>query len=349
MRALLSHLFEEWLFYLSLFLAVVFSVVAKRLPQISADEWRVLFILWLFLVLVKGLKVSGILDSVAARFSGGRFLGLKLVFLAGFLSLFITNDVALFVVVPLTLAVGGERVLDLVILETVAVNGLSAVSPIGNPQNIFIFHRFNLSVGEFVGAILPFGLAVLLVLLFLTPKELPSQTVKREVRLKRPLIHLFLFFLFIPVALKLLPLWVGFLPLLYALFFERELMKVDYYLLGTFLFFFAFTDNLSKLLTLHLSGSLSVFLSSALLSQVMSNVPAALLVSEFTDRWRELLWGVSVGGFGTIVASMANLITYRLYKEWGGKGTLFLKRFHLYSFLFFALGVLTFFVVELFQ
>ncbi len=339
MRGFLKTLFEEWLFFLFLLLTLLTSLLFRRLPRITPDELQVLFTIFVFLVLINGLREHNLLKFLAYRLSRGRFLALKLVLITGFISTFATNDVALMVMVPFTLSFGGnlEKVL---IFETLAANGLSAISPVGNPQNIFIYLKYSLNFSQFFEAIYPFGLAVLLLLLLLSPKELP-QEVKSEVKPKEGYATvLFLFFLFLLSALKFLPLYLGFVPLLYALLKRRELLKVDYFLLGTFLVFFAFTDNLSHALHLKLDGSLSVFTCSALLSQVMSNVPSALLVSEFTDNWRALLWGVSVGGFGTLVASLANLITYRFYRERGSFAS-FLLKFHIYNFLFFfVLGVL---------
>ncbi|WP_457677739.1 SLC13 family permease [Thermovibrio sp.] len=339
MRGLLKTLFEEWLFSLFLFLTLLSSLILKRLPRITLDEVEVLFTVFVFLVLINGLREHKVLSFLAYRLGKGRFLALKLVFITGLLSTFVTNDVALMVMVPFTLSFEGslEKVL---IFETLAANGLSAISPVGNPQNIFIYLKYSLTLPQFLKAISPFGIAVSVLLLFLSPKEL-SGGVEKEVRLKRGYeTAVFLFLLFLLSVLKFLPLYFGFIPLLYALFRKRELLKVDYFLLGTFLVFFAFTDNLSHALNLKLDGPLSVFTYSALLSQVMSNVPSALLVSEFTDNWRALLWGVSVGGFGTLVASLANLITYRFYRERGSSAS-FLLKFHIYNFLFlFVLGVL---------
>ena len=349
MRRLLSHFEEEWLFYLSFFLALATSFLFRRFPQITADELHVLFILWVFLILIKGLRISGLLDWIALRVSRGKYLGLKLVLFTGLLSTLITNDVALIVMVPLTLSIGGEALPLVLTFETLAANGLSAVSPIGNPQNIFIYLKYSLTLSEFLRVIWPFGALILALLVLFSPKELEGKVLRKELSPARAFPVLVLFFLFILVALRVLPLYLGVIPLIYALFFDRELFKVDYYFLGIFLFFFAFTDNLSYAFNLKVNSDLKVFAYSALLSQVMSNVPAALLISEFTHRWAPLLWGVSVGGFGTLVSSMANLITFRLYKEWGGDGKEFLLKFHLYNFLFFLAGCFLYLlVVELF-
>ncbi|WP_456343108.1 hypothetical protein [Thermovibrio sp.] len=142
--------------------------------------------------------------------------------------------------------------------------------------------------GGVLKVVWPFGAFVLFLLILLSPKELKGRGVFRELCVKSALPVALLFLIFVLVALKLLPFYLGLLPILYALFFRRELFRVDYFLLGTFLFFFAFTDNRSYALKVRIDSDVSVFGYSALLSQVMSNVPTALLVSEFTDRWPPL-------------------------------------------------------------
>jgi len=332
LQSVFNSLKEEWLFYLSLFLALSSSLLLWRVPHISLTEVKVVFVLWGFLVLIGALEKYGVVSYVAQRLSKGRYLGLKLVLLSGFLSLFITNDVALLTVIPITLSLQPENIERIVILETISANGISALSPIGNPQNIFIYFKYSLNLPLFFKAIFPFFFLVFSLLLLLSPKDGKSSIILKKERLgKEGIFFSFLFFVFTLVAVKVLPLWIGLFPLCYAVLKERELLKVDYFLLGTFIFFFAFTDNLSSVFHLHQLDSLKAFVLSSLLSQVISNVPSAILVSEFTGNWKALLWGVSVGGFGTLVASLANLIAYRLYK--GDKA--FLLKFFLYNLLFF--------------
>ncbi len=334
LRSALNLLKEEWLFYLSLFLALSSSLLLWRVPHISLTEVKVIFILWVFLVLIEALKNYGVVNFVAERISKGKYLGLKLILLSGFLSLFITNDVALLTVIPITLSLQLEDLERVIILETISANGISALSPVGNPQNVFIYFKYSLNLPNFIKAIFPFFLLVLLLLIFLSPKSGRSPlSFKFERVNKEGWLFSFLFLVFILVAVKVLPLWLGVLPLGYALLKGRQFFKVDYFLLGTFLFFFAFTDNLSSAFHFRELGSLKVFVLSSLLSQVISNVPSAVLVSEFTHKWRALLWGVSVGGFGTLVASLANLIAYRLYRG----DSVFLLKFFLYNLLFFLL------------
>ena len=238
-----NHIGEEWIFYLSLGAAVVASLYAGRFPRIEPPEWRVLFLLYLFMVVTNSLHRTGILNWIARRLERGRWINLQLVFLTGILSMFVTNDIALMVTVPLTLSLGGEGVERVVILETLAANAFSALSPIGNPQNIYIYHAYELNLEAFIKAIAPLGLFLIpaLALLSLGRK---AASAEREVSLNltgKTLAVIFNFFLFVAVALKILPPYWGLLPLIFALLWDRQSLRVDFFLLGTFLSFFAFT------------------------------------------------------------------------------------------------------------
>ncbi len=342
-KTLLSLLLREWFFVLSLAGFLLSIAITGRFPHYEPGDWRVLFTLWVFLSLAKGLEECGLLKRLAAAVERGRWVELKLVITTYLLSMVVTNDVALLTVVPLSLHFKRVDVRRLVILETLAANAGSALTPIGNPQNIFIYHHYETGLMPFLKATLPFALPFLPLLLLLTPKDgkIPSECGNLPpVDWQKAAVLLSLFILFIPAALRLLPVYIGLLPLLYLLFFfRRALFKTDYFLLATFFLFFGFTDNISHAFRLSLSGNGEVFFGAALLSQILSNVPAALLLADFTANWQALLWGVNVGGFGTLVASLANLISYKLYRSeredsWG-----FLLSFHLWSLLFFLVGV----------
>jgi Na+/H+ antiporter NhaD/arsenite permease-like protein len=342
-----THIGEEWIFYLSLGAAVGASLYLGRFPQIEPQEWRVLFLLYLFTVVTNSLHRTGILNWIAYRLERGKLITLKLVFLTGALSMFVTNDIALMVTVPLTLSLSGEGLERIVILETLAANAFSALSPIGNPQNIYIYHLYDLNLGSFLKSITPLGIFLIpaLALLSLGGK---SSSVEREVSLPltgKTLAVIFNFFLFVAVALKILPPYWGLLPLIFALIWDRASLKVDFFLLGTFLSFFAFTDAVSHFLHLYLSGGNEIFFSSVFLSQILGNVPATLILAEFCADWKPLLWGVNVGGFGILWASMANIIAYRLYRQrFKSQAGKFLLKFHIYSFTFLLLGILAFFL-----
>ena len=344
-RFLGKKLLEEWLFFVSLIGFLATSLYLKRFPHYTEEDFKVLFTLFVFLLLTKALEEGNFLKLLALKVEKGSFVELKLVLFTFFLSMFITNDVALFVVVPLTLAMNLPNKDWLVVLEAMAANGGSAVSPIGNPQNIFIYYHYHLQPLEFVKAIYPLGIVSLILLVVSTFLIFGSS----KGRIKKPTSvkvskeaypYLVFFAIFTSAVLKLLPLWVGVIPILYAVIFNRKyFLKVDYFLLLTFFLFFGITDNLTLLWNFHFQNPSEVFLLSTLTSLVISNVPAALLFAKFTHHWEALLWGVNVGGFGSLIGSMANLIAYRFYVQKYGKGKWLFFLFHLVGLGFLMVGV----------
>ncbi len=337
---------HEWLFALSLVGLIISSLWLRRLPTYSFSEIKVTYVLFVFLVIINGLQNSGFFSLTASKFQKGKWVSLKLILLTGFLSMFVTNDIAILTMVPLTLLMRGGDVSKLVILETITANAVSAVSPFGNPQNIFIYFRYDLSPVEFIKTIAPLSIILLALILLLAPKMASSSDGASSIKLsEKAYIYLALFVTFILAVLKLLPLELSVIALAYAILFDKRSLKVDYFLLGTFLVFFGFTDNLLKMVNFSLDSPAKIFLYSAFGSQIISNVPSALLFADLTSCWKPLLWGVSVGGFGNIIGSLASFISYRLYKDTfpGSRG--YLLRFHLYNYLMFGVGVALFFLL----
>jgi len=338
----------EWILVLSLMGLIVTSLYLRRFPAYDKTDLDVVYILLVFLVVIKGLESANLLGAVAAKFRKGKWLSLKLVLLTAILSMFVTNDVAILTVVPLTLALDVDDIGTLVILETLSANAASALSPFGNPQNIFIYFHYHLHPLEFVRAIAPFCLVSLGFILVIAWKKrlintLGNKDVDRNVVWKA-YVYLALFLIFVLAVLNVLPLAVGWIAIVYTLLFDRKSLCIDWLLLVTFLAFFGFTDNLTKLVSFTLDGSLKTFMYTALGSQLISNVPGALFFSDFTNNWKALLWGVSVGGLGNLIGSLASLISYRLYavRYSGSKG--YLMRFHLYGYAAYLLGLLTYFL-----
>ncbi len=226
-------------------------------------------------------------------------------------------------------------------------NGASALTPFGNPQNLFIYYHFGLRAGEFVGAIFPLALAVTGFAVLLAGRMRTSSRALLPPPVDRDsYVYVVPLALFLAVAPKFLPLWVGIVPLLYAAVWGREALRVDYLLLLTFLCFFGFTDNLVHAFRPKLTGPNEVFTYTALASQLMSNVPSTLLFADFTSNWRALLWGASVGGFGTLFGSLASLISYRLFARKNAGKWRFLAVYHLYSFAALGIGVAAFFLLR---
>ena len=312
----IDFVLKEWLVIVSGIGLVLTSLYIRRLPVYSVDEIQVLFLLFVLFVAVNGLNQSGVISKAAQSIERGRLVPLKLVAITFFLSMLVTNDIALIVIVPLTMSLNVNRKGILVVLEALAANSGSALTPVGNPQNLFIYWFYNVSPCTFIKTIAPFSL-VFLVLLVIVSLSVRVRTVLQEYHHtdigKYAYVYGALLVVILLSVFHILPLSAGGAVILFALVFDRKALRVDYPLLLSFLFFFGIADNLEVVLGSRITPSGHIFLFSALVSQVMSNVPAALLFANFTSNWKALLWGVNAGGFGSLFGSLANLIAYKIY------------------------------------
>lgn len=269
-------------------------------------------------------------------------------------SMLLTNDTALLTFLPLSWFVlertGQTKWTALTfILQNCAANLGGMLTPFGNPQNLYLFNHYNIPNGEFLSIMLPpFLLSTALILLccLFLPRE--GLTVPRQETLpdkRRTAVYGVLFCVAVAMVLRGIPYWLGLLVIVMALLVldRRALLGVDWGLLVTFAAFFTFSGNMARIEPVHelfrkllTHGAMPV---AALTSQVISNVPAAILLSRFTDDYRGLLVGVNIGGAGTLVASLASLITFREYtKHVKGQTGRFMVLFSAISFGF--LGVL---------
>ncbi|WP_176049117.1 SLC13 family permease [Burkholderia sp. BCC1644] len=308
-----------------------FAVLAGRV------DWQTVATLAGLLMLTKALELSGCLMWLAHRIvhhvHSERGLAMLLVGFAAVLSMWLTNDVALFVVVPLMVSLRALTPLPfrrLVIVVALAVNAGSVATPLGNPQNLFLWQLSGVSFGRFVVTLGPLALALMALLLVLTacvfrakPLDLSGDATALPVQRMHALIAAVLFaaFVLLADAHHPLPGLVGVAIVLLAV--KRDaVLKIDWLLLLIFVLMFVVLRTAAALPVVHdtianaqLDSPLRVYAAGALLSQVISNVPAAILLSEFTHDWRALAFGVSVGGFGFAIGSLANLIAVRLAKE----------------------------------
>ena len=241
----------------------------------------------------------------------------------------------------------------LFVLQNISANLGGMLTPFGNPQNLYLYSKFNIPTLEFMGIMLvPFLVAVSM----LTLSALFFPTSKMELAKKEPFvfkkgrsaIYLVLFVLTVLMVFSIVPYYIALaIVILGILIMDRyALLRVDYFLLGTFAAFFIFAGNMSNIDTVRtifsnlLEKSTLVF--SALSCQVISNVPSAILLSQFTDNYRELLLGVNIGGTGTLIASLASLITFAEYSRTGvGSKLKYIGVFTLLNLIFLAtlLGV----------
>ncbi|MCR5674283.1 MAG: citrate transporter [Lachnospiraceae bacterium] len=303
-------------------------------------DWRSLGILWSLMVVIQGLKENAVFEkigtAVTRRVSNIRQLAGALIFLCFFGSMFVTNDVALLTFVPLSIMLfhscGKDGLVSwLVILQTIAANLGSMLTPIGNPQNLYLFGLMQAPIGTFVLWMLPYTLltaVVLLIVILLFPggKERAklggsSATVRHFGSRKQIGVYLVLFFFAMLTVLRLVP-WQFTAGCTLIVVFGMDfkiLKRADYTLLLTFIGFFIFTGNMARIPAVRDALQQVVqnreFPVAVLTSQVISNVPAALLLSDFAADYHELLLGVNVGGLGTMIASMASLISYKFYAD----------------------------------
>jgi len=312
----IDFILKEWLVVVSGVGLVLTSVYINRLPAYSTNEIEVLFLLFVLFVVVNGLKESGVISKIAQSIEKGSLIPLKLVVITFFLSMLVTNDIILIIIVPLTLSLNVNKKGNLVILEALAANAGSALTPIGNPQNLFIYWFYDISPDRFIKAIAPFSLIFLILLIIASAFIKTQKALKEEqaIRVKnKAYIYAALLTIVLLAVFHVIPILSICIVILFALIFDRKSFKVDYALLLSFLFFFGIADNLNVILASKINHSGHIFIFSALSSQVMSNVPTALLFANFTSNWQALLWGVNAGGFGSLFASLANLIAYRIY------------------------------------
>ena len=259
-----------------------------------------------------------------------RKLCLTLIYITFIGSMIIANDMALITFLPLGYfalkATDNEKYMAYIfILQNIAANLGGMLTPFGNPQNLYLYSYFNIPTGEFTRIMLPpFLLAVaMLTVGCLILKKQPLRIAKEDISglpISKTVIYLLLFAFSILIVFRVIPYWLGLIVILPVLFImDRGVYKqVSWDLLLTFVMFFIFSGNLARLPIIdHLLSDLleqSTLLVSALSCQCISNVPTAILLSRFTDHYSELLLGVNIGGTGTIIASLASLITFSEYK-----------------------------------
>lgn len=303
-------------------------------------DFRSLGILWSLMVIMQGLKQNGVFSFVGTRLLAKTRevwqLSAVLIFLCFFCSMFITNDVALITFVPFAVMMlqsckKEELMIPVIVLQTVAANLGSMLTPIGNPQNLYLFGISQMGVGEFVRFMLPYtilsGVLLIVCICFLKGKSDPVDAAISEKelltnergRVEKACVYTGLFVLSLFVVGRVLDYRYMVAIVFVVVFFmeKKTIFHVDYSLLLTFVGFFIFTGNMGKIQTV--SNLLQQAIQGrevalgVLISQCISNVPATLLLSGFTEEYKKLLLGVNIGGLGTLIASMASLISYKIF------------------------------------
>jgi len=337
-------------------LALITSVIvppdAAYLDYFDCKTLTCLFCTLAVVCALKNIRFFTILAQKIVLCTGNiRAAVLALVYITFIGSMLIANDMALLTFLPLgsfvLLSTGKEKYMAFTfIMQNIAANLGGMLTPFGNPQNLYLYSRFNIPNGEFMLIMLPLFitavLAITICCLFL-PKE--ALVIREESHDKLPprrtVLYLALFILSIAIVFRTIPYVVGLILIPAILFFaDRKALKmVDYPLLLTFVCFFIFAGNMSRIDAVNQLFStllnLDTLLFSALSCQVISNVPSAILLSQFTDNYRELLMGVNIGGAGTLIASLASLITFREFtSHQPGQTKSYILKFSAFNFGF---------------
>lgn len=306
-------------------------------------DWKTLACLFLTLAVVcalRNIKFFTIMARKLVLLSGSlRMLFLVLVLITFIGSMLIANDMALITFLPLgyfALSVTKQEkyMAYLFILQNISANLGGMLTPFGNPQNLYLYSYFHIPTGEFCAIMLPpFLLAITLLAIacLLVPQQklVISEAFTEKLNVKRTILYLVLFAMSILIVFRVIPFWVGLciVPVVILAVDFNAMRAVDYGLLGTFFCFFIFSGNLARLDAVNAFFSSLLDKDTLLVSiascQFISNVPTAILFSRFTTNYEALLLGVNIGGTGTLIASLASLITFSefriLYPEQGKK------------------------------
>ena len=321
-------------------------------------DLKTLSCLFCVLAVVCALKNINFFYLLAKRvvilFKTARMSVLALVYITFIGSMLIANDMALLTLLPLGYfvlhATGMEKYMAFTfIMQNIAANLGGMLTPFGNPQNLYLYTHFNIPNLEFMGIMAPpFCFAVVLITLccvaFVRSEPLVLKNDQTAFDRKRAVVYLLLFILSIAIVFRGIPHWIGLIVIpLVLLFADRKALKaVDYPLLLTFVFFFVFAGNMARVPQVRefFSGLLdqNTLLFSVLSCQCISNVPSAILLSQFTENYADLLVGVNIGGVGTLISSLASLITFREYEKHNpGTALKYLGQFSLLNFSFLIL------------
>ncbi len=301
---------------------------------------------------VKNIRFFYILArKVVQLFKNARMCILALVYITFIGSMLIANDMALLTFLPLgffvlTTTNQQKHMAFTFIMQNIAANLGGMLTPFGNPQNLYLYSFFNIPTGEFMLImLLPFCLSITLITLccIIFVKAEPLSLEDEQVKLPpiRTIIYLLLFTLSIVIVFRGIPYWIGLIviPIVLLIMDRKALLAVDYGLLLTFVFFFIFAGNMARIEVVRDFFSYllnqNTLLFSVISCQCISNVPSAILLSQFTTNYADLLVGVNIGGVGTLISSLASLITFREYSKHNpGKVARYVGLFSLFNFGF---------------
>ena len=334
MKALKSFIKQNTVTCIAFMTAILTCIIVPPDKEyLGYFDCKTLSCLFCVLAVVCALKNVNFFYMLARKivqlFKNARMSVLALVYITFIGSMLIANDMALMTFLPLGYLVvkktGKEKYMAfLFVMQNIAANLGGMLTPFGNPQNLYLYTKFQIPNLEFMKIMAPpFVIAVLLITIcciaFVKPEPLELDDKQFVVEPVKTAIYLLLFALSIAIVFRGIPYWIGLIIIpIVLMIMDREALKmVDYGLLFTFVFFFVFSGNMARIEVVRNIFSMllekSTLLISVLSCQFISNVPSAILLSQFTDNYPELLLGVNIGGVGTLIASLASLITFREY------------------------------------
>ena len=342
--------------------AIVTSfIITPDKEYINYFDFKTLTCLFCVLAVVCALRnirfFYTIAKAIVRLFKNTRLAILALVYITFIGSMLIANDMALLTFLPLGYfvlhTVNKKKYLAFTfIMQNIAANLGGMLTPFGNPQNLFIYSEFNIKDLEFMSIMAPpFLVAVTLITLccivFVKKEPIEIQEKAAKLPIGRTIIYLLLFAFSIIIVFRVIPYFIGLIviPIALLILDRKALLSVDYGLLLTFVFFFIFSGNMSRMDIVRdfFSALLekNTLVVSALSCQFISNVPSAVLLSKFTDNYKELLLGVNIGGVGTLISSLASLITFKEYsKQQPGHTIRYILKFSAFNFAFLAILLL---------
>lgn len=367
MKKVFLFLKKELMLTLSVLAAAIALIITPPTARLFRDiDWRTLGTLLMMLCVLEGFKRENVLKPIVSLASNLRHmtsLSLFLVFGVFFTSMFVTNDVSLIIFVPLTILLfrNGKKeqyILPVITMENIAAIRGSLLMPFGSPQNLFLYGRANVSAGHFMLHMLPLCAMSALLLtgfIFCLYRKNPREEIfadrkddawTKEGRVRR-IAYLLLFALVIAVIVTRTSLWPFSVVLVLAIITILDyklLLQVDYVLIATFLCFFIFSSSIAA------NADIAAVLKKAVagneywwaigLSQVISNVPATIVLYPFTENFAGLIYGSDTAGLCSLIGSLASVINYRIYvREYPGNGGKFIKVFTLISWAFFLIVV----------
>ena len=372
-----SWIKQEIVFVISFLLSFASSIIAvaqkNSVDLIQAIDFRVLAILLSLMLVVIGFQNLGVFsfcaDKLCSKVKNLRQLSLTLILLCFFSSMLITNDVALITFVPFAILIlfqtqNIKHCAFIVVMQTIAANLGSILTPLGNPQNLFLFSKMQIQLFDFIKILLPYCLISFVFILIFNlyiPKNKIQQINLEYVNIKsfskndikHILLFSVLFILCLLSVLNILPYYIvlAIVFLSVGIYNKKLLLQADYILLLTFICFFIFTHNISNFTSIKTLLENLVdkkeFLISLITSQFISNVPSALLLEPFSKNLTKLLLGVNIGGLGTLVASLASLISFKIYsKEKSLSSKNFFITFTLLNLIFIFILLLSYFILE---